>query len=182
MTALALLLVLLAAVIHATWNLAAKRAGGGLPWVFLAGLIINVLYVPVLVIHGLVWQPRLAPAMILPILVSALLKGGYALTLQRAYRSGDFSLIYPLARGTGPLLATVGAVLFLGERPTWLGTTGAVLIIASIFLLTGGERLWQRRRAADESTAPHPPLALAVRFGLLTGVFIASYTVWDRYA
>jgi drug/metabolite transporter (DMT)-like permease len=179
MTGFALFLVLVAAVLHAGWNLAAKRAGSGLPFIFLAGLMINVLYVPVLVVY-LSWrQPALSWSMLMPIVLSSLLKTGYAISLQRAYRCGDFSLVYPLARGTGPLLATVAAIIWLGERPTWLGAGGGLLIIASIFLLTGGERLLRRgsRRAASTQA-----VGAAVRYGLITGGFIAAYTVWDRYS
>ena len=179
MTAFALLLILVAAFLHAGWNLAAKRAGSGLPFIFLAGLIINVLYVPVLAVY-LGWrQPDLSWSMAGPVVVSSLLKTGYAIFLQRAYRSGDFSLVYPLTRGSGPLLATLGAILWLGERPTWLGAAGGLLIVASIFLLTGGERLWQRKAMIGPAT---PAVGPAVRNALITGTFIAAYTVWDRYS
>lgn len=177
MTGLALLLVLLAAVLHAVWNLAAKRAGGGLPFIFVAGLVINTLYVPVVLLYLLARTPALSWSMAPTILVSAALKTGYAIFLQRSYRTGDFSLVYPLARGTGPLLALVAAVLFLGERPSWPGVGGALLMVLSIFLLTGGERLWHRGVAR----APGAAVAPAIRNGLITGAFIASYTVWDRY-
>jgi drug/metabolite transporter (DMT)-like permease len=178
MTGLALLLIVLAAVCHAVWNLAAKRSGGGLPFIFLAGLVINVLYLPVLAIYFTLRQPVLGGSMIFPIVVSALLKTGYAIYLQRSYRSGDFSLVYPLARGSGPLLAMFLAVVFLGERPSWIGFFGATLIVLSIFLLTGGERLFHRHPA---KTSRGAALAPAIRNGLVTGAFIASYTVWDRY-
>jgi drug/metabolite transporter (DMT)-like permease len=179
MTPFAILLVLVAAVLHATWNLAAKRAGSGVPFIFVTGLIINALYVPVLLTYFVWTRPTLSWSMLGPVAVSALLKTGYAIFLQRAYRTGDFSLVYPLARGTGPLLATVGAIVFLGERPSWLGAAGSLLIIGSIFLLTGGERLWQRQ--PKPKTAPATSVGAGVRNGLITGAFIAAYTVWDRY-
>ena len=176
MTGFAVLLVLVAAVLHALWNLAAKRAGGGMPFIFLAGILINLLYLPVLLVYGWWWKPGVHASMLAPILVSSGLKTGYAIFLQRSYRTGEFSLVYPLARGTGPLLATVAAVLFLGERPTWLGAAGGLVIIVSIFFLTGGDRWW-RRSATSERRSSGP----AIRNGLVTGAFIASYTVWDRY-
>lgn len=58
--------------------------------------------------------------------------------MQRGYRTGDFSLIYPLARGTGPLLSVLLAIVLLGERPSVRGIAGALLIVAGIFFLTGG--------------------------------------------
>ena len=118
MTPLALSLVLTAAVLHAVWNLSAKRAGSGLPFVFAVGIVMTAYYLP-LVVGMLLWSddPSLNRVTIGVIAVSTVLKTGYALYLQRAYRSGDFSLIYPLVRGSAPLLAMLGAVLFLGERP-----------------------------------------------------------------
>lgn len=138
MTAFALALVLGAAVLHATWNLCAKRAGGGLPFVWLVGAVICTFYVPVLLTYWHARHPTLAWRDVAWVAGSGVLKIGYSLFLQRAYRSGDFSLIYPLARGTGPLLSTMAAIALLGERPTWLAVAGAVVIVAAIFFLTGG--------------------------------------------
>src|SRR4051812_24080741 len=138
MTAFALVLVLIAAGLHATWNLCAKRAGGGLPFVWLVGAIICSLYVPVLI--GYCWwrPPTLSLTDLAWIAGSGVLKTGYSLYLQRAYRSGDFSLIYPLVRGTGPLLSTIAAIALLGERPSALALAGGFVIIAAIFFLTDG--------------------------------------------
>lgn len=172
MTLAALLLVLVAAGLHATWNLAAKRAGGGLPFVFLGGLIICSLYLPVVAVYWLWRQPSLPSGALAVIGVSALLKTAYSLCLQRAYRSGDFSLIYPLARGSGPLLASVVAILWLGERPSPLGLAGALTILISLFFLTGGSAWFRTGREQ---------LRTALAYGLATGVCIAGYTVWDRH-
>ena len=171
MTTFALALVLVAAVLHATWNLCAKRAGGGLPFVWLVGVVICTLYVPVLVGFWLWKQPTLSWREAAWIAGSGVLKTGYSLFLQRAYRSGDFSLIYPLARGTGPLLSTIAAVAILGERPTWLAIAGGAVIVAAIFFLTNGPRLFH------ESSAH---LRNAIGYGVVSGVFIASYTIWDQ--
>src|SRR5947199_10803986 len=123
MTAFALALVLIAAVLHATWNLCAKRAGGGLPFVWLVGIVICSCYVPVLAGYWLWKDPAISWTDVGWIAGSGVLKTGYSLSLQRSYRTGDFSLIYPLARGTGPLLSAFGAVTILGERPTPLAIT-----------------------------------------------------------
>lgn len=172
MTAFALLLVLLAAVLHATWNLCAKRAGGGLPFVWLVGATICTLYVPVLIVYWLWWHPTLPAGAVLWILGSGAIKTGYSLFLQRGYRTGDFSLIYPLARGTGPLLSTLAAIAFLGERPSPLAIAGGLLIIAAIFFLTDGTRLFHQDRAHVRN---------AVNYGLASGVLIATYTLWDKH-
>jgi uncharacterized membrane protein len=94
----------------------------------------------------------------------------YFLSLQRGYREGDLSLVYPLARGIGPLLATVFAISVLGERPTLVALAGGAIIVAAVLSLTGGSRL--RRPGADS----------AVLYAGLTGVLIAAYTLWDKHA
>lgn len=174
MTGLALLLVLLAACLHATWNLCTKLAGGGLPFVYLTALMINALYalaIPAYVLWAhLPWVLPSSGA-VLWILGSGLIKSTYSIHLQRSYRAGDFSLIYPLARGSAPLLATVAAIVLLQERPSALALTGAAIIIAAIFFLTDIGRLFHADRAH---------LRIAVRQGLICGLLIASYTVWDR--
>lgn len=171
MTAFALALILVAAVLHATWNLCAKRAGGGLPFVWLVGVVICTLYLPVLGYYVYAHRPSLTFLDIAWIAGSGLLKTAYSLFLQRSYRTGDFSLIYPLARGTGPLLAMLGAVALLGERPALLGLVGGFIIVGAVFVLTDGTRLFHQDRAH---------LRTAINYGLITGVFIAAYTLWDR--
>jgi drug/metabolite transporter (DMT)-like permease len=170
-TALALTLILIAAFLHATWNFCAKRAGGGLPFVWIVGAIICAGYVPVLAVYIFWRHPALPAGAIWWILGSGVLKTSYALFLQRGYRTGDFSLIYPLARGTGPLLSTLAAIALLGERPSLLAIAGGLVIIASIFFLTDGAKLFHESRAH---------LRTAFNYGLLSGVFIAAYTLWDR--
>jgi uncharacterized membrane protein len=171
MSLLALLLVLLAAVMHATWNLAAKRAASGLPYIWVSGVLSLVLWSPVVAAY-LWWHPAsLTRLGLLFMVLSGVLHAGYSIFLQRAYRSGDFSLVYPLARGTGPLLSALTAIVVLGERPTPLALGGIVLIILSVFFLTGGSALW--------SGHPHAP---AIVNGTTCGVFIAAYTVVDQRA
>jgi drug/metabolite transporter (DMT)-like permease len=171
MTAFALALVLVAAVLHATWNLCAKRAGGGLPFVWLVGAVICAIYVPVITGFWLWKHPSIPWHAVAWILGSGVLKTGYSLFLQRGYRTGDFSLIYPLARGTGPLLSTFAAVILLGERPSPLALAGGLMIISAIFFLTGGTKLLRQNRAH---------LRTAVSYGIISGLFIAAYTIWDR--
>lgn len=172
MTAFALALVLVAAVLHATWNLCAKRAGGGLPFVWLVTIVICSLYVPVLIGYCARWPVAISWGDAAWIAGSGVLKTGYSLFLQRGYRTGDFSLIYPLARGTGPLLSTLAAIAILGERPSPLAIAGGVVIIAAVFFLTDGTRLLHEDRAH---------LRHAIRYGIASGLFIAAYTLWDRH-
>lgn len=170
MTLLALGLVLLSAFFHATWNLFAKRSSGGVPFVWLFDTVSVLIYLP-LVVLSLIYQPTPfgLPQLAL-VLGSSLLHLGYFLSLQRGYREGDLSLIYPLARGTGPLLSVLVAVLVFGERPTPLALVGAGLIIVSVFVFVGGTALFRGGAGAQK----------AIRFGLITGVFIAAYTLFDK--
>ena len=101
---------------------------------------------------------------------SALIHLAYVLILQRGYRVGDLSLVYPLARGTGPTLSTFTAILVLGERPTSLAIFGALLVAAGVFLLSSGPGSSRGSRK------------WGVGYGLLTGTIIAMYTLWDKYA
>ncbi len=173
MSAFALGLVLLAACCHASWNYAAKRSGGGLPFVWLTGLVSLCFYAPLSAAY-LVWrQPDLPPGAGLVVLGSGLIKLAYAVMLQRAYRHGDFSLVYPLARGTGPLFSTLTAIALYHERPSPLALTGGGIIITSIFLLTGGPRLLHTDRAH---------LRQGLLYGFICGCCIAALTVWDKHA
>lgn len=172
MTLFALFLVLCAAMLHATWNYFAKRAGGGLSFVYCTGVIIVALYLPVVVIYHR-WHPlALSTTAVAWIAGSGILKTAYALFLQRGYRRGDFSLIYPVARGTGPLLATLTAVSLLGERPGPLALAGGLLIVGNVFFMAGGPGVLRERRAHRRT---------ALGYGLTIGAFIAAYTVWDRH-
>ncbi|MCK2214649.1 DMT family transporter [Actinomadura sp. ATCC 31491] len=162
----ALLLVLVAAVAHATWNLLSKRSSraDGLVFVWL-----------VAVTSAAVWAPLFAGFLVvtgdLPswrdlavVCGSTALHMGYFVLLQRGYGHGDLSVVYPVSRGTGPMLASLVAVLFLGERPSAANVAGIVLVGVGVFLLGGGTARGDLR---------------SVTAGLVIGVFIAAYTVWD---
>jgi len=116
MTLLAFALVLTSAILHATWNYLAKRAGGGTLFVWMFSLAGWLLYFPLALAILIIQQPDLGGAALAAILGTSLLHLVYYLLLQRGYRVGDLSIVYPLARGTGPAIASVGAVLLLGTR------------------------------------------------------------------
>jgi drug/metabolite transporter (DMT)-like permease len=170
MTLLALGLVLGSAVLHATWNLAAKRAGGGATFVWLFSALATVLWLPLAVWVIVRERPDIGALGWLSLLLSILLHIGYYTSLQKGYQHGDLSLVYPLARGSGPLLAVAGSMIMFGERPGPLTLAGAVLIAGSAFGLSGGGI-----RAFTGGD-------LAVTFGLLTGLSIAAYTLNDAWA
>ena len=171
MTPAAVGLVLAAAVVHATWNLLAKRVGGGAPFVWLFGTLSVVCYAPLAAGITLVQRPHIGPVQVLFLIGTAALHLGYFLMLQGGYRFGDLSLVYPVARGTGPMLSVAAAVAFFGERPSPVAVAGTVLVGAGIFLLAAAPRLLRR-----------PGARRAVGYALLTGAIIAAYTLWDKRA
>lgn len=172
MTLFALTLVLAAAVFHATWNLLAKRVGdGGAVFVWLFGVCSALIYMPVAVVVILVQRPHLAWVALLFMFGSGVLHLGYFVLLQRGYAVGDLSVVYPLARGTGPLLATAGAIILLGERPGVVALAGIALIAAGVFLLT-----------TEPGNIRGSGVGKGAVYGLLTGGFIAAYTLWDKQA
>lgn len=114
----ALGLILAAAFVHATWNLLLKRAGGGIVLVWLFGAVATIIYGPSAVAIIVVQRPHIDWTEGVFIVGSGVIHIGYYLALQRGYRTGDLSLVYPLARGSGPMLATIGAITLFGERPS----------------------------------------------------------------
>jgi drug/metabolite transporter (DMT)-like permease len=104
------------------------------------------------------------------LLATAVLHLAYSLALQAGYRAGDLSLVYPIARGSGPLLSFAGAALLLGERPGWIALAGVLLVVAGIVLV------------ADIGRAPLRSARAGITWGLITGAFIAAYTLNDGWA
>jgi drug/metabolite transporter (DMT)-like permease len=177
MTLLALALVLAAGSFHATWNLLAKRASSGVSgpaFVWLCTILSTLIFAPVAAIV-LSENPHVGTLGLLFMFGTGILHTGYFLSLQEGYRVGDLSMIYPLARGTGPLLASAAAIALFDERPGPLGAAGILLIVSGVFLLA-----WEPDSGSRGSAKKKKWLGMA--FGLLTGVFIASYTLWDKYA
>jgi len=171
-TGFALMLILVAAVIHASWNYLLKRSGGGTAFVWLFASLSAVFYAPLAI--AVVWwtRPPLGWIAYMLMLASAVFHTAYYMLLDRGYRSGgDLSLVYPLARGSGPLITVLVAVLLLGERPSAIALFGAALIACGAVLLTGNLTRLRERGSL-----------LAVVYALLTGCMIASYTVVDKLA
>ena len=174
----ALALVVLAGFIHASWNIAAKKADGDVRFVAFTALVLMVFWAPVGVWVG--WQqvPLWGVIEWALVLASALIHVGYFIVLLRGYRKADLTVVYPLARGSGPLLSSMVAIVFLGERISALGLAGILGVVCGVFLIAGGPGLWK---------AAHDPLQQArvrtgIFYGASTGLFIASYTVIDGYA
>jgi drug/metabolite transporter (DMT)-like permease len=153
--------VLLAAVLHAGWNALLKGVPDRLATIVLldlTGLGLSALALPLV--------PPPAPASRGLLVASVALHLGYELLLLRSYRVGDLSQVYPLARGSAPLLVAAFAGLVLGERLGSWQLAGLVGVCVGLLLLVG---------------AGGAPLGRgqAVGSALATGVFIAAYTVAD---
>ena len=178
MSAAALALVFAAALMHALWNVVAKRTGGDARFALIAALFLVVVWAPLGVWAG--WQalPRWGVLEWAVLLASAVVHVVYFTTLLRGYRLADLTVVYPLARGTGPLLSSLGAILWLGERLSVVAAFGVAAVAIGVFFIAGGPGLWAKA---------HDPLQRQrVRAGLLwgglTGACIAGYTLIDGYA
>src|SRR3989442_9392959 len=173
MTFTALGLIVTAAFIHATWNLLAKQASGGPAFVWLYSLAAFILYAPVIIVLVFLDPPEYGLGGRIFIGASGILHLCYSVALQRGYQVADLSVVYPLARGTGPLISSLGAMLLFGERPTLCGVIGIGLIVLGILLVSGGSGALLSRDSHGLN---------GIAFGMLTGLFIASYTLNDAYA
>lgn len=166
----ALLLVIIAAVLHAAWNLITKQVNGKLPFFWLVSLVASIICLPFLLLQSSPVQLTWTQTVWIFALVSAILHLLYFVLLQTGYRKADLSIVYPVARGAGPLFSVTGAVLLFHEKPGLLAITGICLIIAGVIVMTGFKVTKNTR------------VATGLQYGLLTGLFIAMYTLWDKAA
>ncbi len=168
MTSAALFLVLGAALLHAGWNALAKRGGDPVVFLWCVGGLATAIYCPV----GL-WvlaQRGFSPAAVPFVIATVVLHALYFFTLGRAYRAGDFSLVYPVARGLGVALVPMLALAFFEERLSPLGATGVGLVAVGIFSLHWRPGAWTRAAL----------LASGTGWAIATGVLIASYSLVDK--
>ncbi|CAD5371617.1 EamA family transporter [Rubrivivax sp. A210] len=174
----ALLLVLLAALAHASWNIAAKRAGGDHRFTLLTSLLTVVVWLPAGLWFGVQELPRWGGLEWGVVVASAVVHLLYFNALLTGYRVGDLTVVYPLARGSGPLMTATAAVLLLGETLGAVGLAGVLGVCVGVFLIAGGPALW---RGAHDPAQRARTLA-GIRWGLITGTLIAGYSVIDGYA
>lgn len=159
MSAVAVGLALVAAILHASWN-AFLRTGADRLWsITVMSLAGSIICLPLLFT-----MPVPATAAWPYILLSASLQVGYSLFLVAAYRHGELGQVYPIVRGTVPLLVTLGGFLFFGEVLGPWQTLGVLLIATGIMSLSLG-----KTRAATSS----------ILFALTTGLIIACYSTVD---
>lgn len=174
MSPLAFVLVLGAALSHAAWNIIAhgiSRAGA--PFLWWGAVASTAVWIGVVPFTGGLGTDDFG-SFALGVTVSAVLHVGYMAVLQRGYQEGNLSTVYATARGTGPFLSVIIAMIVLGERPSPLALVGVAAIIAGVVaigVVDRGRGVVGARRGVD----------LGLVFGLLTGVMIAIYTIWDAH-
>ena len=171
-------LIIVAGLIHAIWNIAAKKAGGDARFAFFTAVLMMLVWAPLGWWLGRSAVPLWGAREWGIVALSGVLHVLYYVVLLRGYRKADLTVVYPLARGTGPLLTALVAVTLLGERLSALGAFGIAGVVGGVFLIAGGPGLL---RAAHDPQARRR-VRKGMLYGVLTGVFIAGYTVVDGYA
>jgi drug/metabolite transporter (DMT)-like permease len=178
----ALALVLTAALLHALWNIAAKRAGGDVRFAFLSAVLVCVLWLPLAAwfalreLHTWGWGHWLVVA------ASAVVHTVYFLTLLKGYRKADLTVVYPVARGSAPLVTVFCAVVLLGETLSVFGLLGVLTVCGGVFLIAGGPRLLGAFGGAQGDVQAQARTRAGVAWGAATGILIAGYSVIDAYA
>jgi drug/metabolite transporter (DMT)-like permease len=164
MIAIAVGMALAAAVFHGTWNVFVKVGGDPLVtfrrMTLMAAVVATIAFLPAWFLLG---RPGLAPAAAALGLASATLETAYLWLLSAAYRKGDLSAVYPIARGSAPLISVVVGLTLLGETLSSPQLVGVVLLLVGIMAVAVSQ-------AGGRATLP----------ALLTGVAIAAYTSVDR--
>jgi drug/metabolite transporter (DMT)-like permease len=165
----ALGLLLAAALMHTTWNLLVKRAKEKQVFIWCSLIAGVIIFSPLLFTSSLfllsTWPYLLS---------SALVEAIYYITLIRAYENGDFSLVYPMARGAAPAFLLIWATIFLGERPRSFGLLGIALLVSGL-VIVGGKTWWTLRRTSRFSKS-----ALVLALGV--ACCISVYTAIDGAA
>jgi drug/metabolite transporter (DMT)-like permease len=173
MSGLALGIVLVAALLHASWNYLAKKSRNKIAFIWWAILFSTVIFFPMFLYY---W-----PTVTIPltgwicIIATGVLHAFYFWFVGRAYERGDLSLVYPLSRGSGPLFVPILAVLILNEQLSPPGLYGIALVILGIFII--------HLRSFAVQSFFEPFLALRGRaslWALCTGGTIAGYSLVDK--
>lgn len=171
MTLAGFILIVFSAICHATWNYTTKKVNSDSTFIWLFSVFSTIIYFPFVLVSLFIYKIDFKPYFILFILGSAVLHSVYFILLNKGYRVGNLSIIYPLARGTGPLFSTIIAILILKESASLIAIVGILLIIVGIISITGNPALILSS-SKDKSLI----------YAFLCGITIASYTIFDKIA
>ena len=166
----ALALVVCAAVLHATWNALAKRAENQFAFLWSSVSLATLLLLPI----GLLRLPaEPTPSAGLPFVAASIgIHAVYFWALSRSYRFGDFSRVYPMARGLGVALVPLIALPVFGERLSWLGSLGVGLVVLGI--------VWLSRNPSVARGSTGATIGAGTAWAVVTGLTIASYSLVDK--
>lgn len=178
MSATALGLVIVAALLHALWNVVAKKTGGDARFALFSALFLVVVWAPLGAWAAWDALPRWGRFEWGVLAASALVHVFYFTTLLRGYRASDLTIVYPVARGTGPLLASLGALVWLGESMSPAAAIGVAGVAVGVFFIAGGPGLW----AEAHDPVRRQRVRAGIGWGAATGTLIAGYTLIDGYA
>ena len=174
----ALALVVIAALLHASWNIVAKKTGGNRHFVLMGGLLLALFWAPAGLLLGWREVPRWGWLQWTMVGASGFTRLAYFKVLLKGYRESDLTVVYPVARGTGPLISSVLAVAVLGEALTLHGAVGVGCVCGGVFIIAGGPALLRAAHDPAQRARVHAGL----RWGAATGLLIAVYTVLDGYS
>ncbi len=172
----ALILVLIAAIFHATWNLLAKKSGGATVFAFSTAIVTAIIWTPI-AFYISIYNPEIShlswtETAWLMVILSAIIHAIYYVVLLHGYQVAPLSVVYPIARGTGPLLSSISAIFIFSEQLTINSGFGIMLIVFGIFLLS-----WSKELSIFNKSSLN-----GIGWGLLTGLMISLYTLTDSYA
>ena len=181
MAPLSVSLILLAAVVHAVWNILAKGIrGNGTLFVWWYGLVSSVVLIPVSLLEPGAWQSWGWP-LVGAAVVSGLLHTVYGTALQTGYDRAPLGVVYAVARGTGPMITMLVAVLFLGEQLSLTAAAGAVAVLVGVAVVATFGTPTSTSTDDDAGWARGSALT-GVLWGAAVGACIAGYTLWDDHS
>jgi drug/metabolite transporter (DMT)-like permease len=169
MTSQALVMVMIASITQPYWNYLAKKANGGLPFIWLTYAVGTLILLPFFLWALITTPVEFSYTVVGVVLVSGMLRLSYFIVLQTGYRQSDLSVVFPVARGSAPLFSTIGAVIFLQEALSLYSVVGLLLIVGGVLVITK-----PKVHVGNEQKG--------LFFGFASGVIIALYTVWDKSA
>lgn len=173
MTIIGFVLIIFSAICHATWNYNTKKVKSDSTFIWLFSVISSIIYLPFALASLFIYDVDFNFYSVLFIVGSSVLHSVYFILLNKGYSVGNLSIIYPLARGTGPLFSTIIAVVILKESASLGAIIGIFLIILGILSITGNPTLiLSSNREKDNS----------LTYAFLCGLAIASYTIFDKIA